>query len=310
MCKGCGVTLCCLFLLLLSSCSGKGVEKGGTDSDKTEAAYVLPLPVVPDSIRDTGARAAYVAMHFWDGLDLGRKECLEDSDFLEQSFSNFLPVLEMCGDTALAESVDALLRKARTADKAFYVRLLELAEKYLWDVESPFRSDRLFLPFVDFAAAEGGPASERLAALRYDVIKNFPGTVAPGFVSRGRNGDPLKVNPGGEGRMLLLMFYEPDCETCRRTIDYLSHDAGFADAVARGEFRFVAVYPGDDTDEWHKSLDSMPPGWEVGMDEEGVIDSRELYLVRATPSFYLIGADGRIIGKDMDLNMLLRYFAL
>ena len=52
----------------------------------------------------------------------------------------------------------------------------------------------------------------------------------------------------------------------------------------------------------------MPPGWEVGMDEDGVIDSRELYLIRATPSFYLIGPDGKVMGKDMDLNMLMQFF--
>ena len=62
------------------------------------------------------------------------------------------------------------------------------------------------------------------------------------------------------------------------------------------------AYPGENAEKWRSDLQELPSTWEIGMAPE--IDSEEIYIVRATPSYYLISPDGTVLLKDAPLPTL------
>lgn len=300
MCKGRNrltvVMTCCIATLLLLSCGGRNHgNKEASDSARTEQR-TLPLPEVPHALIEVSERADYVALHFWDALDFSDREALADTVFIEQSFSNYISILPVCSYDGLVVSVAALMDKARDAGKAGTV--MELSEKYLWQSDSPFRSERLFTPFVEYAVSNSLENEERYREILKDIRKNAPGSIAPGFTANGSDGNKVVISPQKDRIQTIVMFYDPDCEECEAAIKQLSVDPVLDRITAEGKLRFVAVYVGENKDQWKRHSATLPDSWEVCIDETLDIDDRDLYQIRATPSFYLIGDDGKIIIKD------------
>lgn len=100
------------------------------------------------------------------------------------------------------------------------------------------------------------------------------------------------------GRRELLMFYEPDCDQCLDAEKRLAESAAFNRLVATGELQMLAVYVGHDRRLWSEHAAKLPASWIVGIDAAMKIDGEDLYHIGATPSFYLIDAEGTVMVKD------------
>ena len=82
-----------------------------------------------------------------------------------------------------------------------------------------------------------------------------------------------------DGRPMLLLFYDPDCDHCMQTIAELSGSELLNGAVARGDLVVVAVYAGFDGSDraaWLRTLNRLPSVWTVDFDR-GTIYTRDLY---------------------------------
>lgn len=296
----------CIATLLVYSCGGgRSHNKNGSSDSILRQQRALPLPQVPPGITDVSERADYVACHFWDALDFSDQKVFADTEFLEQTFSNYISILPVCGDEGLVRSVSYLLNRAHEDGKAEII--MRIAEKYLWESDSPFRSERLYTPFVEYAVSHFADNKDRYQEILLDISKNKPGSMASGFSATGRNGGKIRVEPRTDNKLTVVMFYEPDCEQCKASISRLSADPILDRLVGDGSLRFIAVYVGENIDLWKKYSASLPENWEVGVDELMDIDKRDLYQIRATPSFYVIGEDGRIIIKDGGIQEVLSW---
>ena len=67
---------------------------------------------------------------------------------------------------------------------------------------------------------------EHLASLRV-------GTTAANFSFETRDGQRLRLSEAAQGRPMLLLFYDPDCDHCMQTIAELSGSLLLNGAVAR-----------------------------------------------------------------------------
>lgn len=302
-----------LFASCAIVCSGfsacKKTSKIGDIQEQGETAKELLPPIIPDSIEGADNRADYLVIHYWDNLDMNNLKQVRDSDFMEQSFSNYISVMPYCSKEALNESVFNLLDQAES-HKGLYDYLTELAEKYLREADSPFRSDDYYLPFVDYALKRSNGTDERAAEIREEIFRNAPGSMAPDVVVESSKGGNLHLVKKGVAQMTLIMFYEPDCDYCKNAISVLTSSNNLTKIVNEKTMRFVAVYIGDDKKLWKKHADTLPSTWEVGIDKSKNIDENELYVVRATPSFYLLDSEGKIILKDADINILGNYLGI
>lgn len=289
-----------------ASATVEGNGETGKNGAAVEVVEELPLPVVPETLREPSERADFVVAHFWDGMDFTDRGRALDSAFVEQNFANFASVLPYATATGREDGVGLVLDAARKAGEEQIDFLYAVAVNYLYNPESPMYNQEMFLPFADWAIARGyyaDVAQDR----RADIMKNRVGTMAADFAFELRGGGRSALK-ALRGTPVLLMFYEPDCSQCHEAEAALRGVPELGRAIAAGELQMLAVYVGDDRKLWQEHAATLPQEWLVGIDADRTVDRRELYNIGLTPSLYLIDADGRVQLKDGTLGHVLQMF--
>ncbi len=218
----------------------------------------------------------------------------------EKQFAHFLLGLEHQTPTQQAEQIDALLAKAEQNNATAW--FLTLAEKYLYDPNSPYRNDEQYLLFLQYVATHqladytNNPRYQKHYTM---VQKNRVGMPAADF--------PFTTQAGEKGQLynlqspyILLFFHDPDCEECQYVKQQLeSQHAHFAQKGVQ----VVAVYIDDEVEAWQKA--QYPSSWLSVYAPE--IDRQDLYDIKALPTLYLLDTNKYVLQKDARLDKLLKY---
>jgi len=269
------------------------------------AAEELPLPQIPDFLRTPTDRAAYLLQHFWDGLSFADTLRSRNRAFMEQNFANFVNLFPHADSAALPPSVARLLERA-AADAPAFDLLMQIAEKYLYDPNSPMLDEAYYALFLEAFLRSPLPAAD--ARLRPErqlqtVRKNRPGTPAADFAYSDRSGRRRTLRQTALGCELLLVFYDPDCEHCAEILAGLKDDGLLRRRVREGRLSVLAVYADGDRQAWERTLRDLPAEWEAGFDLTGV-QEHGLYVLRAMPTLYWLDGDRRVAVKDMPVEAL------
>lgn len=142
---------CALLSLLLSA---NGACSSGQASNKQEKVVVtdtitaFALPTIPTMLNTPELRADYLARHYWDNVNFTDTNYIHHPEVTEQAWVNFIDILRLVpastGDTALK----TLFAQAEK-EKKCYMYLTSLADKYLYDPNSPMRNEELYISVLD-----------------------------------------------------------------------------------------------------------------------------------------------------------------
>lgn len=295
--------LCCTCCIACTAGPAKQNRSGaeaGTAMGDTLRMRELPLPEVPVTLRDPASRAAYIVNHFWDGLEFGDTLRSRNSGFMEQNFANFISLFPHADPESLAPAVRTLMGKAR-ADSAAYMLLTDIAEKYLYDPNSPMLSEDYYILFLEQMVDSpllGEYGSMRPRYQLEAARKNRPGMTAADFPYLTRNGRRATLHTTSAKEYLLLLFYDPECGHCKEIMAQLEQDSLLADRVRSGRLKVLAICAEEDLEAWKRTASSLPRQWTVGFDT-GNIYEQGLYVVRAMPTLYLLDKDKRVVLKDV-----------
>lgn len=262
----------------------------------------LPLPDIPPTLREPRERAAYLLRHFWDAMEFTDTLRSRDRAGLEQHFADFASLFPHADTAAVASSIDSVLLAA-SADRPALDLLIETAEKYLWEPDSPLCDDGYYMLFLERMLRS--PALDRYEKLRpayrlEAARRNRVGSTAADFVYTDRGGHPHTLRDT-RGELLLLLFYDPDCDHCMKTIASLRRLGPLQQAVESGLLTVLALFADGDPASWHTP--ALPEGWIDGLDATGV-QERELYAFKRLPALYLLDRDKRVLAKEPDPETL------
>lgn len=254
----------------------------------------LPMPAVPDSLRTVEERAAYVALHYWDSMDFRNHALSLDTAFVEQNFANFAAILQMALPADAEKAIRTLLDSA-SVDVGALNLMSWTAEKYLDEPNSPMRDEETYIHFLRYlSTAQALDEYERLrpAHRLREALRNRRGTVATDFEFVDRSGASRRLSEAvRRSEVTLLIFYDPDCEHCKEIIDAISR-MSFTRGVG-----VLAIDAEDDAEAWENTKGALPTGWTVGFATTPILE-RELYTLPASPTLYVLAADGTVILKD------------
>ena len=136
--------------------------------------------------------------------------------------------------------------------------------------------------------------------------RNNPGSQATDFTYYLSDGCQRKLSATPvKNNRLLLLFYDPECESCHEVLLQMASDATLAEAVRNGKLSVLAVYTEGNDEAWRKALPDMPKGWIVGTDREA-IKLGALYDLKAMPSLYLLDGNKRVVLKDASYERIVR----
>lgn len=179
--------------------------------------------------------------------------------------------------------------------------LTQTADDYLFNPNSPFYNEGLYGMYLEALLGKLPQTDAMRSAYRFKlelVRRNNVGDKATDFTYYQPDGTrrTLATTPVKNDR-LLLMFYDPECESCHEVLLQMAADTALAEAVRAGKLSVLAVYTEGNDAAWRKALPDMPEGWMVGTDREAV-KTGALYDLKAMPSLYLLDGKKTVLLKD------------
>ncbi len=302
--------LLCL-ALTISAC-------GGRTPQALPMATSFPYPELPAMVTDASQRAEYAVLRWWNKYFEAPQRY--SAELTEQAFVNYVTLLPMVPLSVMERAQDTLLTRAerseacRDSSGRMLGRILALEEKYLYDVNSPYRNEEFFLPVMRHILslpAEGAWAASH-EEVRLRTQREYPmfslnrlGTVAADFTYTLRNGRTGRLHDI-QAERILMFFSNPGCHNCKEIIEALSSSPQVQAQIADGSLKVLNVYPDEDLGEWFAYMSHYPKTWINAFDAGGVIRSDSIYLLRAIPSLYLLDGGKRVICKDAPLEEVLR----
>lgn len=294
-------------ILLLASCRAKTgtaevKEHTRTDSTVVQPQAQFPFPEIPATLTEPEARKSYLLTHYWECFDFADTTLVNNRDVTEQGFVNFIALL-LDGTTSeelARESLKNWCAGFVGKDHARKV-LTKTADDYLYNPNSPFYNEGLYGMYLEALLSKLPQTDAMRSAYRFKlelVRRNNVGDKATDFVYYLSDGSrhTLAATPVKSNR-LLLMFYDPECESCHEVLLQMAADTALAEAVRAGKLSVLAVYTEGNDEAWRKALPDMPDKWIVGTDRE-VVKTGALYDLKAMPSLYLLDGQKRVLLKD------------
>ena len=263
----------------------------------------FPLPQIPATMTQPEERLSYLLRHFWDNYQFTDTTQV-NQDLGEQGFADFVNLLGYGNDELIANATKLFYDQAfsNSWDKNHYSQMIN---HYLDNPNSPLRNDAVYVHFLRNIRpyyANDAATRQRYAFKLTQAKKNLPGQPATDFVYISRNGQQAKLSDI-QAKFTLLFFHDPDCENCKRIMPY----AVAENQLKRQDVAVLAMYADNDYEAWKKDVRTYPTNWIDAYSPDGEITQKLLYYIPATPSFYLLDANKKVILKDAPLDTVLAF---
>ena len=266
--------------------------------------------------------ADYYALHMWDKLVDPERTYPSDSLLVsgvkkadvEQRYANWLAILDMVSLKTSEKALDRLYDKALSCERKdstsnVFETFTNLAEKYLYDPNSPLRNEERYLHYAENLASYEGYSQivrDRYASEVKGCSLNRIGTQAADFSFADSKGRITSLHDI-KAPYTLLFFSNPGCEACMAIIEMLKGEQKVTEMVSSGFLAVVNVYIDEDIQAWMDYMPIYPAEWHNGFDQDQVIRTEGLYSVRAIPSLYLLDNEKRVILKDAPENVMMNH---
>ena len=265
----------------------------------TGAGFVLPT--IPESLTTTEERANYLALHYWDEVDmtsLGEDMLVA----VQQAFADFVTILPYTAERP--EAFRRLWQRCYPHD-TFY-KMLEFAELYLYDVVSPLRNEEYYIEALEAirACAEIDDTDKLAATSQLEMLKrNRVGEVVADFAFVDKQGAEHRLSDY-TAEYVVLMFLSADCEDCKRLKHAIDANTRLWAMLRRGTLHIVAITITDDESAWLAT--TTPDRWTEGWDRAQHLGS--LYDLGTLPRLYLLDGEHRVILKNTTPSAIEEYF--
>jgi hypothetical protein len=258
-----------------------------------------------DSSKIAGSTMRMPLLQYWDTFNFGDSLALNNPDIAEQKLVDFIAALAEAPEDLKFQATNRMLSQAKPHPFALNY-LSNTLEHYLYDPNSPMRSDALYEPVLAFLLDSTN--LDEASRLRYGnrlnmTRKNKAGQSATDF-RFGLPSGALSSLYDGQSPRTLLFFYEPDCTHCQQAIADLKASENFRQQIARKQLNIVAIYAGGNVALWKSYQQQIPATWINGFDRQGIIRKKQLYDLRASPTVYLLDENKKVLLKDTELAIV------
>ena len=299
-----------ILLLVLTACKS-GPAASQEQNGKQDTVKVFNLPDIPVVLNTVSQRADYMVKHYWDRFDFTDTTYVSQIDVAEQAWVDYCDLLEHVplsdAQTAIKETIGRAGKNKKMLD--FFA---ELADKYLYDPNSPMRNEEFYIPVLDAMLAS--PVLEEIEKVRPKARrelaqKNRIGTKALNFnytLASGTQGSLYQQ----KSDYTLLFINNPGCHACTETIEALKNAPIINQLLEQKRLTVLSIYPDEELDEWRKHLNEFPKEWVNGYDKTFAIKEQQLYDLKAIPTLYLLNKDKTVLLKDAPAQTIEEYLLM
>ena len=258
------------------------------------------------SLQDTVKPKEYKT--FWEDYDFTNVALVHEENITEQKFANFCVSLSAMKASNRNREIDTLLTRSLRSSRDMFASFMTLAEKYLYDPNSPYRNEELYLPFLEWTVHSNQIEDVWKERPRYQlklVQENRVGTQAADFHYVTNESSTKGSLYNIKAEYTLIYFNNPECHDCGRVHGYLMASKVFNTLLENGRLKLLALYPDEDLGAWNRHKEEYPSSW-IAARYASKAD-REHYHLSAIPSLYLLDVNKKVLLKDAPVETVEEY---
>ncbi|MDR2472803.1 MAG: DUF5106 domain-containing protein [Tannerella sp.] len=266
------------------------------------------MPDIPTSITVVSDRADYLAKHFWDKFDFADTATMLKDNLLERYFTEYLDVLNLTSGKETSDIMITLIKKSEKEPLAFN-KLLEIAPRYLYNAESPFKDEEKLIPVLQYAVGSSllGEYEQIRPRFMLDMmLKNRVGEKATDFEYTLVDGEKSSLY-SISADYTILFFKDPHCDDCRALTKQLIVSPSINGLIGKGSLKILALYTLDDVEAWKKHASEVLHSWIYAHNADGAILNDILYDVKHYPTLYLLDKEKKVALKDTSIQQIEEY---
>ncbi|RGN34151.1 DUF5106 domain-containing protein [Bacteroides oleiciplenus] len=297
-----------LFLILCTACGNRKASDNQAEDIKNDSTKTFALPVIPAMLNTPESRADYLVRHYWENVDFTDTTYLDHREVMEQAWVDYIDIMKIVPEETAISAIKQMYQDAGKKKKVFFF-FTDLAEKYLYDPNSPMRNEELYIPVLD-AMLESTVLDDTEKILpkgRRDLAEqNRLGRQAEDFtytLVSGKSGTLYGV----KANYTLLFINNPGCHACEEGIKELKQAPAINKEFEAGNLKILSVYPDEDKEEWERHLSDFPKEWINGYDKKLMIKEKNLYDLKAIPTLYLLDKNKKVLLKDATVMQIEQY---
>lgn len=297
-----------LFLILCTACGNRKASDNQAEDIKSDSTKIFALPVIPALLNTPESRADYLVRHYWENVDFADTTYLDHREVMEQAWVDYIDIMKLVPEETAISAIKQMYKDAGKKKKVFFY-FTDLAEKYLYDPNSPMRNEELYIPVLD-AMLESSVLDDTEKILpkgrRELAEQNRPGRQAEDFtytLVSGKSGTLYGV----KADYTLLFINNPGCHACEEGIKELKQAPAINKEFEAGNLKILSVYPDEDKEEWERHLSDFPKEWINGYDKKLMIKEKNLYDLKAIPTLYLLDKNKKVLLKDVVVGQIEQY---
>lgn len=297
-----------LFLILCTACGNRKASENQTEDIKSDSTKIFALPVIPALLNTPESRADYLVRHYWENVDFADTTYLDHREVMEQAWVDYIDIMKLVPEETAISAIKQMYKDAGKKKKVFFY-FTDLAEKYLYDPNSPMRNEELYIPVLD-AMLESTVLDDTEKILpkgrRELAEQNRLGRQAEDFtytLVSGKSGTLYGV----KADYTLLFINNPGCHACEEGIKELKQAPAINKEFEAGNLKILSVYPDEDKEEWERHLSDFPKEWINGYDKKLMIKEKNLYDLKAIPTLYLLDKNKKVLLKDAVVGQIEQY---
>lgn len=302
------IPVVCLFALCACK-SGNASSQSKSVAQDTIKSFTLPT--VPQMLTNPEQRADFIVKHYWDNVNFADTNYIHHPEVTEQAWADYCDILNHVPLTAAQEAIKATINRSG-ASKAMFVYITDLADKYLYDPNSPMRNEEFYIPVLETMITS--PILEEVEKIRPQARlelanKNRIGTRAQDFTYTLASGTQSTLY-AIRTDYTLLFINNPGCHACGETIEQLKSAAVINKLLSERKLTILSLYPDEELVEWKNHLKDFPPTWINGYDKKLTIEEKQLYDLKAIPTLYLLDKNKKVLLKDATAQTIEEYLAI
>lgn len=300
-----------LCFLLLCSCKNGNASSQSTNETIQDTIKSITLPAIPAMMTAPEQRADFLVKHYWDNVNFADTNYIHHPEVTEQAWADYCDILNHVPLETAQEAMRKTIERTNI-DKKVFTYITDLADKYLYDPNSPMRNEEFYIPVLD--AMLDSPLLEEIEKVRPKARrelaqKNRIGTKALNFnytLASGAQGSLYQL----QAEYILLFINNPGCHACTETIDALRNAPIINQLLEQKRLTVLSIYPDEELDEWRKHLNEFPQEWINGYDKKFAIKEQQLYDLKAIPTLYLLNKEKTVLLKDATTQAVEEYLLI
>ena len=276
----------------------------------TDTITAFTLPPIPAILTTPESRADFLVNNYWKNVNFADSNYLHHSDILEQAWVDYCDLLNYVplatAQRAMQNTIEGI-----NQEKKVLKQVAELAEKYLYDANSPMLNEEYYIPVLQGLVTShilNQSEKERAKRQLQLSLKNRLGTQALDFTYTLLSGNKSTLH-NIQADYTLLLFNNPGCHTCAETIEKLRSSLLINKLIESKQLTVLSIYPDEEIDEWKKHYSHFPSTWINSYDATQTIRKENRYDLKAIPTLYLLDNQKKVLLKDTNVETIEKYLA-